>query len=628
MEVEPGTFYLGGEIEPKTGERTDRPLLYDAPDLTTHGVIVGMTGSGKTGLGLGMVEEALLNGVATLMIDPKGDMGNLLLLFPELRPEDFRPWIDEAAASREGTTPEDLAAKTAQTWKEGLASWEITPERIAKLRDSAPMTIYTPGSTAGVAVNVLGSLEPPDQSWDTEAEVMRDEIEAYVSSLLTLAGVESDPVSGREHVLLANIIEAAWRERRAIDLAGLLGQIAQPPFRKLGVFEVDAFFPEKDRTGLAMKLNGLVASPSFAAWLEGAPLDIGAMLFPEGKPAAAILYLAHLSETERQFAVTLFLSKLVTWMRRQSGTSNLRALVYMDEMFGFCPPTAEPPSKKPILTLLKQARAFGVGFVASTQNPVDLDYKAMSNAGTWMIGRLQTERDKARILEGMTSAAGEVDIGAIDPLISGLGKRQFVMHKTGGKPPITFTTRWAMCFLAGPLTRDSVAELMAGRKPPLRSDPRGAAARGHSLHPGTGTGALRQQRQEPRPPARRSPSPPMWRPRSDPPSWTRRRTGPLRLVRLQDRRRSDRGWRQPSISATTTQRPGSIIRRPTRRCSSRWALPSTPRRCMPSTTTLATCARKPLPERGSPCPMSPSTRPLTSPISPGDWPTTSIAAAP
>ena len=337
------------------------------------------------------------------------------------------------------------------------------------------MTIYTPGSNAGVAVNVLGSLDPPDLSWDTEAEVLRDEIEAYASSLLTLAGVESDPVSGREHVLLANIIEAAWREGRAIDLAGLLGQIAQPPFRKLGVFEVDAFFPEKDRTALAMKLNGLVASPSFAAWLEGAPLDIGAMLFPEGKPAAAVLYLAHLSDSERQFAVTLFLSKLVTWMRRQSGTSDLRALVYMDEMFGFCPPTAEPPSKKPILTLLKQARAFGVGFVASTQNPVDLDYKAMSNAGTWMIGRLQTERDKARILEGMTSAAGGVDIGAIDTLISGLDKRQFVMHKTGGKPPITFTTRWAMCFLAGPLTRDSVVKLMAGRKPSSAPHPRAGA---------------------------------------------------------------------------------------------------------------------------------------------------------
>ena len=467
-------FLLGRVIDPAGGGETGEDVVYDPSDLTTHGVIVGMTGSGKTGLGVVVLEEALRAGLPALIIDPKGDMGNLLLMFPEFRPTDFAPWvIPESEAGRD-----KLAADTAELWKKGVSGWDPGLEAIKNLKNGVGFTIYTPGSTAGVPVNIVGNLDAPALSWDTEAEALRDEIEGFVSSLLTLAGIESDPISSREHILLANLIENSWRQGRGLDMASLIGQVQAPPIRKLGVFEVDAFFPEKDRTALAMRLNGLVASPSFASWMEGPPLDVQAMLFtPEREPRAAVVYLAHLSDEERQFVVTLLLSKVVTWMRGLAGTPELRALIYMDEVFGFAPPTAAPPSKKPILTILKQARAFGVGLLLSTQNPVDLDYKAMSNAGTWMVGRLQTERDKARILEALQSAAGGTDVASLDKMISGLGKRQFVLHNTHEKGPRILTTRWAMSYLRGPLTREEITTLTAG-------DPQRAIA----TPPASGTG--------------------------------------------------------------------------------------------------------------------------------------------
>ncbi len=457
-------LFLGGTIDPSADERTGDLTEYDPADLTTHGVIVGMTGSGKTGLGIIFLEEALLNGIPTLVIDPKGDMTNLLLTFPDFAPSDFEPWIDPGEVRTSGSTAAELAAEKAELWKNGLASWEIDGNRLRELGDGAGFTIYTPGSGTGVPVNILGSLDAPDVAFDDEAETLRDEIQGFVSGLLALVGIDADPISSREHILLANLIETSWRAGRSLLLEDLLAQIQRPPFKKLGVLDLDDFFPEKDRLALAMKLNGLVASPAFVTWSEGPPLDVGSLLWDaEGKPQAAIMYLAHLSEEERQFIVTLLLSKVVTWMRSQSGTGDLRALVYMDEVFGFVPPTAEPPAKKPILTMLKQARAFGVGMVLRTQNPVDLDYKAMSNAGTWCVGRLQTERDKARIVEALQSARGDTDTAALDKTISGLGKRQFLLHNTHAKQPEIFTTRWAMSYLAGPLTREQIERLQETR---------------------------------------------------------------------------------------------------------------------------------------------------------------------
>lgn len=440
-------LYVGADIDATTHARSETSVGLAPASLTTHGVIVGMTGSGKTGLGMVILEEALSQGIPVLVLDPKGDMGNLLLTFPDLAPADFAPWVPA------GTD----ATATATQWRDGLADWGIAPAEIATLRSGHEMIVYTPGSTTGVPLNLIGSLAPPP---GLDAESIHDEVESLVQGLLGLVDITSDPMSGREHVLMANIIETAWANNETLDLPALLLRIQDPPMRKLGVIEIDAFFPKADRTALMMRLNGLLASPSFAAWGQGQPLDIASMLWAtDGRARAAVVYLAHLSDSERQMVVTRVLSKMVGWMRGQAGSTTLRALVYMDEVYGFVPPTAEPPSKKPLLTLFKQARAFGVGVVLSTQNPVDLDYKAISNAGTWMIGRLQTEQDKARLLEGMSSAAGTVDLSTLAATISGLGKREFLLHSTSGKAPRTFSVRWAMSYLCGPIAKNQIPSL-------------------------------------------------------------------------------------------------------------------------------------------------------------------------
>ena len=398
-----------------------------------------------------------------LLIDPKGDLTNLCLTFPALAPADFEPWVNPGDAQSAGKSVADFAADQAGAWTKGLGGWGMGGATIGALRDTAALTIYTPGSSGGVGLNIVGSLTAPADMSD--AETVGDEIDGFVGGLLGLVGIDADPLSSREHILLANLIHDAWSRGASLDLPTLVGLVQTPPMRKLGVFELDQFFPPKDRTAFAMRLNGLLASPSFGAWMSGAPLDIGAMLrTPDGKPRAAIVTTAHLGDEERQFVTTLVLSKLVTWMRRQSGTTDLRALLYMDEVAGYLPPTAAPPTKKPIMTLMKQARAFGVGVVLSTQNPVDIDYKALSNAGTWMIGRLQTDRDKQRLLDGMSAAAGGVDVGAVGDTISGLAKREFVLQRAGKDQPEVFTTRWAMSYLRGPLTRDQIATLMSEQK--------------------------------------------------------------------------------------------------------------------------------------------------------------------
>jgi hypothetical protein len=464
-----GLFYLGRPYDLAASAPRDGLLLYDSRDLVTHAVCVGMTGSGKTGLCIDLLEEAAIDGIPALVIDPKGDLGNLMLTFPSLSPAEFRPWIDEDEARRAGTSPDELAATEAAKWRKGLESWGQGPERIQRLRAAADVAIYTPGSQSGLQLSIVRSFAAPPPELIEESDLMRERVSTTATSLLGLLGIDADPIKSREHILLSTLIDHAWRQGQDLDLPRLIQLIQAPPIQRVGVLELEAFYPESQRFELAMTVNNLLASPGFSAWMEGEPLDIQRLLHTaDGRPRLAILSIAHLNDAERMFFVSLLLNQVLGWMRQQSGTTSLRALVYMDEIAGYLPPVAAPASKAPMLTLLKQARAFGVGMVLATQNPVDLDYKALSNAGTWFIGRLQTERDQARVLDGlegaMSIAGGAFDRTKMQSLIAGLGKRSFLLHNIHEDGPEVFETRWAMSYLRGPLTRTQIRTLMADRK--------------------------------------------------------------------------------------------------------------------------------------------------------------------
>lgn len=482
-----GAFYLGRLLDPKTGRPAPEPLLYDSRDLVTHAVCVGMTGSGKTGLCLSLLEEAAIDGIPAIVLDPKGDLPNLLLTFPDLRPEDFEPWINEEDARRKGLSAGEYAAQQAELWRQGLAEWGQDGERIRRLREGVDMAVYTPASNAGLPVSILSSFAAPDPGALEDTEYLRDRIGTTAAGLLGLLGIDADPLKSREHILVSKILETAWTAGQDLDLGALVQQIQQPPVGRIGVMDLESFYPAKERFELAMAVNNLLAAPGFEAWLEGDPLDVGAMLrTAEGKPRLSIFSIAHLNDAERMFFVSLLLNQVLGWTRAQSGTTSLRAILYMDEIFGFFPPVGNPPSKTPLLTLLKQARAFGVGVVLATQNPVDLDYKGLSNAGTWFIGRLQTERDKARMIEGLEgSAARGFDRGEMERLIAGLKSRVFVMNNVHEDEPVVFETRWAMSYLRGPLTRAEIKLLMEPRRaagpaerPAARASPRAAAVAG------------------------------------------------------------------------------------------------------------------------------------------------------
>lgn len=460
-----GVFYLGKSYDLSGRTRTKDYVLYDSKDLVTHAVCVGMTGSGKTGLCLGILEEAAIDGIPAIIIDPKGDLSNLLLTFPQLRPADFRPWINEDDARKKGQTPDDFAAAQAAMWSKGLAEWDQDGARIQRLRDAAEFAVYTPGSSAGLPVSILKSFSAPPQEIIDDGEAFRDRVAVTATSLLGLMGIDADPIQSREHILLSAILGSAWAKGQDLDLAALIQQIQQPSFDKLGVMALETVYPSKERFGLAMALNNLVAAPGFGAWMEGAPLDIGSLLYtPAGKPRHAIFSIAHLSDSERMFFVSLLLNQMLGWVRAQSGTTSLRALLYMDEIAGYFPPTANPPSKKPLLTLMKQARAFGVGVILATQNPVDLDYKGLSNAGTWLIGRLQTDRDKQRVLDGLEGAAGTAgsrfNRAEMDRMLSSLGPRIFLMNNVHDDEPHVIESRWCLSYLRGPLTRQQIKTLM------------------------------------------------------------------------------------------------------------------------------------------------------------------------
>ena len=474
-----GVFYLGSRVDPDAqddGAGDDGPVVLDAKRLTTHAVCVGMTGSGKTGLLVSLLEEAAIDGIPAVVLDPKGDLGNLLLTFPDLAGNDFEPWIDPEVARRDGLSTAEFAEQTASRWREGLAATGQTPERIARLQAAVDMAIYTPGSRIGRPLSVLGGLAAPPPGLRDDPERLGERIASLASGILALAGIDAEPGRSREHLLISTIIDALWKQGEPIGLGDIVRAIPQPPVAKVGFFELEHFYPAADRFELASRLNLVMAAPGFEAWLEGEPADMGSLLWTaEGTPRVSIISIAHLNDTERMAFVTLLAGEAISWMRRQRGTSSLRAIFMMDEVFGYLPPTANPPSKTPILTLLKQARAFGLGVVLASQNPVDLDYKGLSNAGTWFLGRLQTARDKARVLEGLEGAAASagrsLDRGRLDRLLSGLGSRTFLLHSVYDDDETVFRTRWALSYLRGPLSREEIGRLSPAKAPAAGSQP-------------------------------------------------------------------------------------------------------------------------------------------------------------
>ena len=462
-----GLFYLGKPVDAVSGTTIDEPLLYDSRDLVTHAVCLGMTGSGKTGLAIALLEEAAIDGVPALVIDPKGDLANLLLTFPDLAPSDFEPWVQEEEARRKGLDVPAHAAAEAAKWKKGLASWGQDGERIRRLKAAANFRIFTPGSNAGEPISILATFAAPPPELVDDAELFGNRVQSTATSLLGLVGVAGDPLRSREHILVSSLLDRAWRAGKSYDLAQLIADIQKPPLDKVGVLPLESFYPAKERFELAMTVNALLAAPGFDVWLQGTPLDVQQLLYtPDGRPQVAVLSIAHLSDAERMFFVALLLNQTLAWMRTRQGTSSLRALLYMDEIFGYLPPTANPPSKKPMLTLLKQARAFGLGVVLATQNPVDLDYKALSNIGTWLLGRLQTERDLARVLDGLEGVAGGIDRQELSRTLAGLAQRRFLLHNVHEAKPVLFESRWALSYLAGPLTRDQIRRLRGEAKGP------------------------------------------------------------------------------------------------------------------------------------------------------------------
>ncbi len=469
-----GLFYLGKKLTANREKVSDEYLLYDSKDLSTHAVCVGMTGSGKTGLCISLLEEAAIDNIPSIIIDPKGDMGNLLLSFPELKGTDFLPWINKDSAKKKDLTPEEYANGQADLWKNGLADWGQTGERIERLQKSTDFAIYTPGSNAGLPVSIVDSFSAPKGQVLEDMDILRERVQTTVSGLLELLGIAADPLQSREHILVSNIMEHCWVTGKDVDLGSLIQMIQSPPLEQIGVFNIEDFYPSSARLKLAMSLNNLLAAPGFKAWMEGESLDIDQMIYTsQGKPRSIIFSIAHLSDQERMFFVTLLLNQIIGWMRGQKGSTSLRAILYMDEVFGFLPPVSEPPSKRPFLTLLKQARAFGVGVVLSTQNPIDLDYKGLSNAGTWFVGRLQTEKDKERLADGLIGGSqGDIlDKKTLMESISSLNKREFLLHNVHEKHLQFFHTRWAMSYLCGPLTRTQIKTLMSGKKGSSRTEP-------------------------------------------------------------------------------------------------------------------------------------------------------------
>ena len=448
------------------GMASGSALHLPARHLVTHAVVVGMTGSGKTGLITVLVEEALGAGVPAIVIDVKGDLPNLLLTFPSFDPGLLQPWV-EAAGEADSAVSLELAMTRSEERQKNLAAAGIGAAELGRFCDTTSIRVITPGATAGESLHVLSALERRSSRWDTDPESARNALSAAVSLVLRLLGRDPDPAKSREHVLLSVLAERRLAAGHNADIGSLMQDLTNPPLSQIGALPLNSFLKKRERGNLAAALNNLLASPTFCSWRKGTSLDIADWVAPKNsKTPAVIVSVAHLDEEERVLVLGVLLEEILSWVRGLPGSERLKALIVFDEVYGFLPPhPANPPTKRPIVALMKQARAFGVGVVVATQNPMDLDYRALSNAGVWCIGRLQTDADRARVLDGLAGARqnNPKDADEFGHTVQRLAPRWFIVKNAHAASvgPVLVHPRETVSLMRGPMTR---TEILKARK--------------------------------------------------------------------------------------------------------------------------------------------------------------------
>ena len=406
------------------GHNSDAKPSHMSPnDLLTHGVILGRTGSGKTGLTATIIEEAAYAGASVVVLDPKGDLTNLGLSL--IDKEEFAAWSE---------TPES----TRLDHGEGLAAFDLGFDNVKHWRESIDVKIFTPGDHSR-PVNLFSSFSRP-----ADLLLARDKALREVASVLQVVSKISDP-SNPAVIYLAEAVLHAWDSGDGLPIGDWPGVLNTPiaALSDFGGMPVDDFFPENQRKKLARSLIGFLAHS--ARWLTGEEINLKHMAEIAQRPQIHVYTLKHLKEEERQFFATLFMHRVVDYMYETGASNHLKLLVVMDEARGYLPPHPHNPgTKAPITTVLAQGRAQGIGMLLGTQNPMDIDYKALSNVGTWFVGRLR-ERDCARDL------ANELENRGVDlKTVMNIPQRQFLlMDKHGGND--TLKVRWCMNHLHGPI---------------------------------------------------------------------------------------------------------------------------------------------------------------------------------
>jgi hypothetical protein len=391
--------------------------------------------------------------------------------------ESFVPWVQKSPGDTR--SPYEIAASLAKERREALDAWGLTLADVEEFTSKAEIRVITPGHNSGESLHVLSALEQPGGSWHTDRDGTRASVSAAISLLLRLIGRDPDAARSREHALLSVFVERRLERGLPCDLGALLQDLLEPPIQIVGSLPIDSYVSAKARADFAASLNTLLVSPSFVNWRQGASLRIGEWLKPaseraDGKTPLVIVSVAHLDDDDRALVLGVLLEEFLSWVRSLPGTQDLRALLVFDEVYGYLPPHPhKPATKQPLMLLLKQARAYGVGVILATQNPMDIEYRALSNASLWYVGRLQTDADRARVVEAMSQSGGTGAQSAprLAHLIKQLKNRFFIMRNLRAKDA-TLTLhqpRWAMSYLRGPLTPAEVRRVrqrLTGTLPP------------------------------------------------------------------------------------------------------------------------------------------------------------------